>query len=85
MPDVTDPGDLVMTPTDRPLTSPPSVLIDEKAVVAMVLISGKTLKRRIREGKFPAPIVIGHLKRWPRAVIENWIVTEASRAAGVKW
>jgi predicted DNA-binding transcriptional regulator AlpA len=58
-----------------------SLLIDEKTVVALVLLSGRTLKRRIKEGRFPAPIVIGRMKRWPRAAIENWIATEAARAS----
>ena len=63
-------------------TSPPSpsLLIYESMVVALVLLSGRTLKRRIKEGRFPAPIVIGRVKRWPRAAIENWIVAEAARA-----
>lgn len=70
-----------MHTSDRSIPPPSSLLIDERTVVALVLLSGRTLKRRIREGRFPPPIVIGRMKRWSRAVVENWIATEAARAS----
>jgi hypothetical protein len=43
----------------RPSITPLSLLIDEKTVVALVLLSGKTLKRRIKEGRFASRSTVG--------------------------
>lgn len=58
-----------------------ALLVNEKQVEALVDISGKTLKRRISEGKFPAPIKIGRVKRWSRQVIEAWVAQQAALAS----
>lgn len=58
-----------------------ALLVNEKQVEALVDLSGKTIKRRIREGKFPAPIVIGRVKRWSRQVIQEWVAQQAAQAS----
>ena len=51
----------------------PPDLIDVQAVAAKLTCSTRHARRLADSGKMPAPIKLGNLLRWNRAVIEAWI------------
>lgn len=65
-------------------TSP--VLIDVRAVAALLGCSPRHVYRISDAGKMPAPVRVGALVRWSRSTIDSWIAggCHAVRAAGAK-
>jgi prophage regulatory protein len=57
---------------------------DKKTVTNLTTLSTTTLWRRVREGTFPAPIVISKGRvAWDRGAVDKWIrdkVAAAGRA-----
>lgn len=56
----------------------PAILIDVDEVATMCGCSTRHVRRLADAGRMPAPVNLGALLRWNRAVIEAWI------AAGCK-
>jgi excisionase family DNA binding protein len=54
-------------PADEPL------LLDVKAVAALLGCSSRNVYRLADAGKMPRPLKVGTLVRWRRADIETWI------------
>ena len=55
-----------------------SLLLDARQVAAALGCSAKTVTRLAAAGKLPRPIKVGHLTRWSRATLENWIADQAT-------
>jgi excisionase family DNA binding protein len=49
------------------------VLLDVKAVAALLNCSQRTVYRLADAGKMPAPLHLGALVRWPSDVLMDWI------------
>lgn len=62
-------------------TSGEYALIGIRQIEVITNLSGKTIGRRVKDGSFPAPIVIGRSRRWPRQVVEKWITSKMVSAA----
>ena len=58
--------------TETSISGPPT-LLDLKAVAALLNCSPCHVYRMSDAGRMPAPVRVGFLVRWNRAVIENWI------------
>jgi excisionase family DNA binding protein len=57
-----------------PCAAPPLAgTLDIDEVVALVGVSRDTIMRRVGDGRFPAPLPLGRVKRWSRAVVEGWL------------
>jgi len=52
----------------------PAALLDVRAVAAMLGCSTRHLYRLVDAGRAPAPVKLGHLVRFSRKSIEDWIV-----------
>jgi excisionase family DNA binding protein len=50
-----------------------SVLLDVRAVAALLDCSPRHVYRLADAGRMPAPVRIGALVRWRRAEVEKWI------------
>ena len=52
----------------------PEALLKIQTVIAVTGLSESTIRRKVAEGKFPAPIKLGaRTSRWPAATIDAWI------------
>jgi prophage regulatory protein len=58
------------------------LLIDIREVSALLGVSPRAVWGWSDEGKFPAPIELGRLRRWRRADIEAWLKQRADAANG---
>lgn len=57
-----------------PVTSAASaVLLDVRAVAALLNCSPRHVYRLSDGGKIPAPVRLGTLVRWPRPVLDAWL------------
>jgi excisionase family DNA binding protein len=59
------------TPTAQSV--PATALIDVERIADLLHCSTRHVQRLAADGRMPAPIRIGSLRRWPRATIEKWI------------
>ncbi|HZZ76904.1 MAG TPA: helix-turn-helix domain-containing protein [Gemmataceae bacterium] len=51
----------------------PAVLLDVKAVAALLTCSPRHVYRLVDTGKMPLPVRLGTLVRWPLHTIEQWL------------
>ncbi len=63
----------------RPSPSPAAVLLDRRAVAALLGCSAKHVGRLADSGRMPAPVRLGWLVRWRREEIERWIADGCPR------
>lgn len=56
-------------------TGPGERLVDCGAVAQMLGCSPRHVYRLASSGLMPPPVRIGHLSRWDREVVEEWIVS----------
>ena len=54
-------------------TNPNPSLLDVRAVAALLDCSPRHVYRMSDAGRMPAPVRVGALVRWPRAVIDSWV------------
>ena len=54
-----------------------ALLLDERAVAALVSLSPRTIQTLVSAGEFPEPVRLGlgkrRMKRWRRADVEAWV------------
>lgn len=62
-----------------PPSTPIILKIDE--VAALFRISKGHARRLVRSGDLPAPSKYGRLHRWPREVVEAWMLRQAAPAS----
>jgi prophage regulatory protein len=46
-------------------------------VAKTLQISERNLRTIVAEGRFPPPVRIGRLARWPRETVERWFADQA--------
>jgi len=63
----------VMTVTASYSQLPPEALISRKIVADLTGFSRSTLDRLLKEGGFPAPVMIGRKRRWYYGDVINWL------------
>jgi len=49
-------------------------LMDVNDVACVLRCSARTVYRLADSGRIPAPVKLGGLVRWPRHIVEHWIV-----------
>lgn len=54
-------------------------MLSSRDIAEILQVNPKSVERWARRGEFPAGIVCGRLRRWPRSLLERWI---AARVAG---
>lgn len=67
-------------PARQPLevASQPSALLLPSTVNALLGVSGDTLRRMVRAGKFPPPVALSATThRWPAAAVHAWLAAQA--------
>lgn len=72
-----------MIETKAPPAGEP-VLIDVKAVAAMLGCSARHVTRLEDSGQLPPAIKLGRLSRWNRATIEQWIAAGCPNCSAAK-
>jgi excisionase family DNA binding protein len=60
------------------------LLLTEKQMGALLNCSGRHVRRLVDSGRFPPPAKIGHLTRWPRSVVEEFVAGVAAAPKGVR-
>ena len=55
-----------------------ALLLDVHDVAAICGCSARHVKRLADLGEIPAPIRLGHLRRWSKAALETWITLAAA-------
>ena len=56
-----------------PSQTPPSLLVREKDLPALLNVSRASIRRAMEAGRFPKCIRIGRCVMWRRAEIEAWV------------
>jgi len=56
-----------------PADAPAAVLLDVKAVAALLSCSIRHVYRLADAGRMPPPLHLGALVRWSRRAVEDWI------------
>jgi excisionase family DNA binding protein len=51
-----------------------AALLDVQAVAALLSCSTRHVYRLCDAGKMPPPVKLGALVRWPRRVVEQWLL-----------
>jgi excisionase family DNA binding protein len=50
-----------------------TVLLDARAVAALLACSRRHLYRLVDAGRMPSPLHVGHLVRWRRSDLDEWL------------
>jgi predicted DNA-binding transcriptional regulator AlpA len=61
-----------------------ALLLDARAVARLLGVSAKTATRLAAAGQLPRPIKLGHLTRWSRVALEEWIAARQKGTNGVE-
>lgn len=56
--------------------------LDVNSVAALLRCSPAHIRDLVREGRFLAPVKLGHLARWSRAAVLAWLREGTGRANG---
>ena len=51
-----------------------SAMLTATGVAAMLACSPRTIYRLVDAGRIPGPVRIGGMVRWPRKLLEQWIL-----------
>ncbi len=54
-------------------TAPPPLVVDAKALAAMLGLSVRTVRKMDAAGKLPRPLRFGHAVRWRLQEIQDWL------------
>jgi excisionase family DNA binding protein len=67
-----------MPALDPPAPTITPALLDVRAVAALLGVSPRTVTRLAAAGEIPAPLRLGHSRRWSRAALGDWIAAQAA-------
>jgi excisionase family DNA binding protein len=56
-----------------PATADAPLLLTDKQVGELLGCSPRHVRRLVDNGQFPKPIKLGHLTRWPRSLVEDFV------------
>ena len=71
-----------MTTTILPPKQAAPVLLDVRAVAALLDCSPRHVYRLADAGRMPAPVRVGALVRWRRTDIDSWLAAGCPASAG---
>lgn len=54
-------------------TKSPQEYLDVRGVAELFGCSARHIARLVEDEEFPPPVKLGHLRRWPRQQIQDWI------------
>jgi len=61
-----------------------AALLDVKAVAEMLTCSARHVYRLSDSGEMPRPVKVGHLVRWRRKELEDWIADGCRRVVPLR-
>lgn len=56
-------------------------LLTRQQVLAVLGIKNTTFWLLLKDGKFPAPVLIGHCQRWNAETVKEWISAQTAKGA----
>lgn len=59
--------------------SDPPILLDVRAVAALLGVSTAHIRRLTDRGAMPRPVALGRCRRWRRGDVVDWIATGCKR------
>ena len=57
-------------------TDTPRPLFTIRDVAGVLKVSTRGLRKLVADGRFPKPIRVGRLLRWPAAIVQEWIAQQ---------